>query len=199
MLSSRFSTGTSPSAQMDVEPARAVHCAGQGGQQKVPQHIFPLNHGHGPGEKLGQDDKVHRQVVRLGGQHLVGHVLVEEQQVPPAQGDGLPASGMVDDVAGGTGALVHHLHIVVPVAGERGEAGVGADLNEPPLFQQLAAVHHKLPAEGIQIPADAVSAGQNSLLLRGDFPQVIQQLLAQGAAPLTLIGSVYHCTGMDCK
>ena len=113
----------------------------------------------------------------------MGHVLVEKEQVPPAQGDGLPPPGVVDDVAGGARALVHHLHVVVPVAGEGGKAGVGADLDE-------LALYHKLPAEGIQVLADAVPAIQNGLLLRGDFPQVVQQLLAHGPAPFTIDGPI---------
>ena len=46
-------------------------------------------------------------------------------------------------MGGGAAAHIDQFHIIVPVLGEMGKAGVGADLDKMPFLQQFGVIHHK--------------------------------------------------------
>ena len=102
---------------------------------------------------------------------MVG-VLVEEEQVPLPEHDLLLS---VDDVGRAALAHVHDLDVVVLVAREPGEAGVGAHPDQLPVRQHPAALDREAVATGVELPVDA-RAVEDLLFLRRDLAQQPQQL-----------------------
>ena len=82
---------------LDIEIIIYGGISGQGGDQKVPDKVLPLDHGDGPVEELGQNNEIHCDVAFSGGKDLMVDILVEKEEIALLEGQLFRA---VDNVCG---------------------------------------------------------------------------------------------------
>ena len=126
-------------AKLQIGDAGAA--AGEGGDQKIAQHIVPLDHGERAVKKFRQDNKIHGNIVLTCGQDLLGGRLTEKKQVAGLKDDTV---GVIDNMRSGTGAHIHHLHVVMAVFWKMSEARVRADLDQTSLGKKPFIVYHEI-------------------------------------------------------
>ena len=114
-------------------------------------------------KKFRQYNKVHRNVLLTGRQHLLFGVLPQKQKFALAQCYGFA----VNTVRGCTGGHVNNLNIIMRVCREADKPCVRAQGNQLTLAQQLAAVNHLTASGHIQAAVNfAAAAKQLPFLLR---------------------------------
>ena len=108
------------------------------------------------------------------------HILVQKEEISFLK-DQLIAA--VDDMRGGSGAHIDHLHVVVAMLWKICKSGMRTDLDEAAFFQQKTAVNDEISPICISFLPDLPASVQQFLFLRCDSFKHIKKFPAHDFPP----------------